>query len=268
LERFRYSDFGISPKTKCALCGASAREIRKEFGDYAVEDGEWSEKLDGWVCAPCAESCRIHPNGTVVIYYPKEYKVEKWVVTDYVDELFVAEVEGEEDLEDLAFDFEDDYYTCPIQFKWHRTDPWRGYYEATSEEWVKVHEDCILHWSRDAEELKKFHTDTVKLLWRLGVDFAVVYSTTSNLFSTGYDIFVKKEDLEKKGILIQLALGILKIKHRDPVRFTLTALTGKSGGFDEKDFLLLEAWNRLQAGDDPTKVQEDIIKKATEVISD
>jgi len=47
----------------------------------------------------------------------------------------------------------------------------------------------------------------------------------------------------------------------DPLRFKITALTGQTDpeDFDEKDLLLAEAYDRLTAGEDPEKVQEDII---------
>lgn len=90
-------------------------------------------------------------------------------------------------------------------------------------------------------------------------EFAVAYGRTSNLFSTGYDILVHKDD----AILVLPAINILALQHRNPERFTLTALTGKSE-FDEKDKLLLEAWKRVQAGEDPAKVEEDIRRRVVE----
>jgi len=268
LGRFRYSDYGISPNTKCVSCGEKARDIRKAYGDFAVTDGVWSEKLGGWVCYPCQESADYHPRGRVFIYIPKERKVEKWVVKDYEDELWVAEIEDESELENPEFDFEDDYYTCPIQFEWHSTDPWRGYYETKSDEFIHIHEDCILAYSRDAEELKKFHIGLIQTFWKLGVEFAIVYGTTSNLFSTSYDVYVKKENLAKPDVAatIYVALNILKIRYRDPERFVLTALTGKSEGFDEKDWLLAEAYRRIKAGENPEEVQKDILEKARRAI--
>jgi predicted signal transduction protein with EAL and GGDEF domain len=43
----------------------------------------------------------------------------------------------------------------------------------------------------------------------------------------------------------------------------LTALTGKSEGHDGGDRLLLEAYRRLRAGEDPAEVERDILRRAT-----
>jgi len=262
-RRFSYQENGVTPNTKCILCEETAKKIRKEYGDYAIVDGCWSEKLEGWVCGPCRESSDYDPKGTVIVYIPREKKVEKWIVKDYEDELYVAKIESPEDLEEPEFDFEDAYYVCPIQFEWHHTDPWRGYYSPTSKGFKEIHEDAILAYSEDAEQLKEFHSELIRTLWSLGVEFAIAYGRTSNLFSAGYDVLVKKEDLEDpvRSTAIQAALNLLKLSHRDPERFILTALTGKGGGFDEKDRLLAEAYKKLQAGESPEQVQKYVLEK-------
>ena len=149
-----------------------------------------------------------------------------------------------------------------FRVRWVSIDPWRGYYEAESSVYVRLHEDCILAYSRDAEELKSFDEKIRELLDKLGVRYARVFTRSSNLFSTGYDLYVHREDLKgEKAVLLVAALNILRIRYRDPVRFKITALTGKTGpeDFDEKDLLLAEAYDRLATGEDPEKVQGDII---------
>jgi len=151
-----------------------------------------------------------------------------------------------------------------FRVRWVSTDPWRGYYEAESKIYVRLHEDCILAYSRDAEELKNFDEKVREILRKLGVRYARVFTRSSNLFSTGYDLFVHKDDLKgEKAVLLAAALSILRIRYRDPLRFKITALTGKTDpeDFEEKDLLLAEAYDRLAAGEDPEKVQEDIIRK-------
>jgi hypothetical protein len=256
---FDYSDYGLTPETRCALCGETAQEIREEYGNEAVEHGTWSDKLDGWVCAPCIEGEESHPHGTVLIHDPRRRVVEEYVVMAHEDELSTARVEDEEDLDSPEFEYEGiAEEPCPIQFEWHSTDPWRGYYEPKGEGWAHVHEDCILTWSRDAEELKKFHEAAKRILWRAGIPFAVAFGTTSNLFSAGYDILVRKKDAAVASAL----LGILAARYRDSERFALTALTGKSEGHDGGDRLLLEAYRRLRAGEDPAEVERDILRRA------
>jgi hypothetical protein len=106
--------------------------------------------------------------------------------------------------------------------KWVSTDAWRGYYELTSKNWAKVHTDVALGWSEDEQNLKKFDDELRSVLNKNGIQYARVFSRSSNVFSSGYDFFVKKEDASKvKGVV-----GLLAVKYRDPEKFRFTALTG------------------------------------------
>jgi hypothetical protein len=243
---------------KCRICG---ERIRRD------EESYYSYKLQGDVCSACYDAELSSPMGTVLVYRPRLGVVEKYTVMQHEDHLVVAVVEDGDDLLNPRFDYDhlETEARCPIQFEWHRTDPWRGYYEPTGDGWVRIHDDAILWWSRDAEELERFHDKALRMLWGLGQkgvigDFAVAYGSTSNLFSTGYDLLVQSKDVA----LTLPAIKILALQHRDPDRFALTALTGKSEGFDEKDRLLLEAWRRIQGGEDPQRVQEDILRRVGE----
>lgn len=265
--RFRYADNGITTKTKCVSCEMTAREIRKEHDNYAIEDSYYSEKLDGWLCFPCRESMQSYPQGTVIIYYPQEARIEKYVVYEHEDQKYsIEEVYDVDQIENLENWEYDDDEGSPIHFSYHRTDGWRGYYEPEAEGWKNLHSDCILSYSEDARQLKEFDVDVKKMLWELGYEFAVCFGRTSNLFSCGYDIMIRKNREMK--ILREMALYTklmqLNAKYRDPERFRLTALTGKSGDFDKKDKLLAEASKRLEQGEDFETIKEDILAKAKE----
>jgi hypothetical protein len=67
----------------------------------------------------------------------------------------------------------------------------------------------------------------------------------------------------EKSFALGVALNILKLRFRDPVRFKVTALTGKTdpADFKEADFLLAEAFDKLAAGENPEKVQRDAVEK-------
>jgi len=259
-----YKDSNITSKTKCAICGELARNILKQYGESAIEDGSYSEKLNGWICYPCRESEEDRPQGTVIIYNPLEGTAIKYVIMEHEDTGETVDVNDPEDLENLKFECFDDYVKSPIQFTYHHTDAWRGYYEPEAEEWILLHSDCILSYSEDAKQLKEFDTDIKKTLWNLGREFAICFGSTSNLFSCGYDILIKKTD--KKDILEYMTLISklmqLKNKYRDPDRFRMTALTGKSEDFDDKDRLLVEVSKRLDQGEDFETIKEDILKKA------
>ena len=64
-----------------------------------------------------------------------------------------------------------------------------------------------------------------------------------------------------KTMTLYMKLMKLRARYRNNERFRLTALTGKSEGFDHKDKLLLEASKRLEQGEDFETVKEDILKR-------
>jgi len=260
--RFIYSDYGITPTTKCVSCKEIARAIHKEYGDSAIEGGSFSNKLDGWICYPCVESFEEHIHGTVLIYNPQNKTIEKYVVMEHEDNYGIEKNVTIEDLKDLQIDV-CDYEQCPIQFGYHSTDAWRGHYEPEGKDWKNFHSDCILSYSEDAEQLKEFDTDIKRILWELGFEFAVCFGRTSNLFSCGYDILIKKTDEHDimKDMTMYMKLMQLKTKYRDNERFNMTALTGKSEGFDKKDELLAEAYKRLKKGENFETVKQDIMKR-------
>lgn len=237
----------------------TAREIRKEHGNI-FDDSTFSEKLGGWLCFPCRESMEYHPQGTVIIVNPTTRQANKYIIMEHEDMEFFKDIDSSDDLDDnwnLG-----DYEESPIQFEYVRTDGWRGYYIPEGKGWKNLHSDCILAYSKDAEELKEFDTDIKQVLWELGYTFAVCFGTTSNVFSCRYDIMIK--ETEEEGILKNMALYTklmqLKLKYRDPNRFRMTALTGKDK-FDDKDKLLVEASKRLEEGENFESVKEDILRR-------
>jgi len=259
-----YKDSNITPKTKCAICGEQAKDIFKQYGRSAIEEGNYYNKINGWVCCPCREAEEDRPQGTVIIYDPTEKKATKYTVMTHEDMSEQVDVHDTEDIENLQFEYGEDIEGSPIQFEYHHTDAWRGYYEPKAEEWDILHSDCILAYSEDEQELKKFDIDIKKILWKLGYEFAICFGSTSNLFSCGYDIMIKKTDKEDilKYMALTMKLMQLNTKYRDPERFRMTALTGKSEGFDDKDRLLAEASKRLEQGENFETVKQDILKKA------
>lgn len=127
----------------------------------------------------------------------------------------------------FIYGYHSDIYA--ICLKWHSMDGWRGYYEPESEEWEVIHDDCNLAYSEDSKQLQKFDADLKELLTKMKVSWVAIYSRTSNLFSTGYDFMVKKEDVEKTKEITEKLTEV----YRDPARFSTTAMTGKT---DPEDF--------------------------------
>jgi len=259
-----YEDAGIDPDTKCAICGGRAEDIVEEYGPEILVDSGYSEKLGGWVCHPCIESCESAPQGTVVVYDPAASRVDKYVVMDHEDLHFSAEGVDGPDVDESELELDDFEETSPIQFAWKSTDPWRGYYEAKADGWTHVAEDCILHFSEDAGKLEKFDDEVKQTLWGMGAKFALVFGRTSNLFSTGYDVYVERGGDGLGALKAALAVNALKAKYRDPTRFAVTALTGGYDKDDRKGPLLAEAYERLKKGEDFESVKDEILKRAAE----
>lgn len=169
---------------------------------------------EGAVCDDCRMSDRDEPCATV-IYGDDETDVR--TIGNYHDD-----TEGD------------------FTVKWVSTDAWRGYFEVESTEFARVHTDCILSHSADAVELKFFDDAVRRFCDERNIDYARVFTRTSNVFSGGYDFFVRKKHLRNIEELMPLVAELQKQKtlHRDEERFNLTALTGKSGDFDDKDKIL------------------------------
>lgn len=140
--------------------------------------------------------------------------------------------------------------------KWVNSGGWRGYYEViASKAWKKFHSDCILAYSGDSEELEGFDEKLEQYFQDKEIRFAKVFSRTSNVFSTGYDFFVKREDF-KKASDVGRALKVietLKQKYRDNDRFAMTALTGTSKRTKEGK-MMLQACKMLDKGMDAESV--------------
>ena len=139
---------------------------------------------------------------------------------------------------------------------WHATDGWRGYFDITpSDQWTPIHSDCILSHSYDAEQLEKFDKEFQQYLLSNNINYARVFTRTSNLFSTGYDLFVESSKVAQA----QTIRVFLSLKYRDPHTFNMTALTGKDPDeWTENDELFVKSWNRIKNGEDPEKILKEL----------
>lgn len=109
-----------------------------------------------------------------------------------------------------------------------RIDGWRSYVKVDPPEgWVSFHSDVALSGSLDSKELERFDLFVRRALVAKGVRLVRAVSITTNVFSQGVDYFVEEEHLKAADAVA----GKLSAAFRDPVRFNLTAITGK----DPKD---------------------------------
>lgn len=109
---------------------------------------------------------------------------------------------------------------------YHSTDGWRGYYEALSDTYTKVHDDCALSYSENEAKLKSFDDYIKDIANDHNLRIKRVCTRTSNLFSMGVDYFVHKHDLHKFNKLLE-EFNKVKAELRDPVDFNRTALFGE-----------------------------------------
>ena len=89
-----------------------------------------------------------------------------------------------------------------FHIKYHSTDGWRGYYESTATKksgWKKIdYEGWVTGEWDDAPENARCSTVDAKLnelareYERKGYHVTAVFSPTSNVFSTAFDVFVKR----------------------------------------------------------------------------
>jgi len=253
-------------EVKCVSCERTVREIYEESED-AVEDGEflisYSEYLyayedtDGeWICGDCRHDEFLEPISRIVIS-------GKQLLTLYRHFYFINEDEIEEEDYDMIHELAEELNKAII---WSGMG-YRGYYDIDESKllnWKLLASDVILSGSEDAEELARFDEKLTEFIENRGGIWARVILPTSNIFSAGYYLLLKQKSLEQKDmILLDLLKLILAMKYRDPLRFTITALTGKTSPseFTEKDRFLAEFAQRILKGEDPEKVRKEIFEK-------
>lgn len=87
-------------------------------------------------------------------------------------------------------------YQRPAHFdvEWHSIDAWRGSYSVvSSEEYKKIMSDTILHGHYTEKKLKQLQEHMREKFAEYDIDFAEIYPRTSNVFATGFDIYVPKD---------------------------------------------------------------------------
>lgn len=84
--------------------------------------------------------------------------------------------------------------------KWHSTDAWRGYYELVPEPGYKLLEEETTGWvTGDWDDAPAGNSSTevealIKKLEKKHGDLYVIFTPTSNVFSTSYDVLVRDNE--------------------------------------------------------------------------
>lgn len=87
-----------------------------------------------------------------------------------------------------------------FKLKWISTDPWRGYYDAIPTKksgWIKASDGWVTgNWldaGDNAANKKELELDQLDAqAQKEGKEMCVVFTPTSNVFSTCYDVFLRK----------------------------------------------------------------------------
>lgn len=162
------TEYGLT----CAECQSHSCTERLD----GAEDFRYCNVTQEELCAACYESELEHLS-TVILFDPSEPEPVKYLVGDRI----------------TMDQFGDD---APSKFArtYHRTDPWRGYYETTISGTVEIESGADLYGTstnvRDlAERIKEEHENGT-----LPIPVYVIIDLTSNVFATAMGIRVSQAD--------------------------------------------------------------------------
>ncbi len=138
--------------------------------------------------------------------------------------------------------------------KWRSTDPWRGYYEVYSDVFSRIFSDTILAYHESEQMLKDLNDRLIELYSEKGIEFARVFTRTSNVFSTGFDFWVRKEPGEILKACLILEQVKREVNYDDPVYSTGIL-------FDRETFRELQ---RIFSGKYQIRNEMDLLKLVSE----
>lgn len=221
---------GIEDVDSCGICGWDEclifdkwayRRHMEYIEDRMVIFGDAPTNI----CHACEENFHYHPDGTIQLYSSLGEKFSSTYVGNYLQN--IPEITGEgisyhdlskEEQEMIQEVIEGTYYVS--------TDAWRGHHQTKTEGKyaVKVHSDNILSMSQDAENLKKFDDTFKEVMNKMNIPHIRLVTTSSNIFSHGYDLFVPAKKSEE----VEEVIEKLKDYYRNPSEHFSTAYSGKS----------------------------------------
>ena len=78
-----------------------------------------------------------------------------------------------------------------------RIDGWRGYYTVHSDSWTSITAEQILFLHPNTDNQEKQVGKILDAFDDKDIEYAKVFSATSNVCSTSFDLFVRNEDVKK-----------------------------------------------------------------------
>ena len=152
---------------KCYLCEKKLKRNEVYFGDLGTP-------LEG---KPLCEGCYYDDEICAIVYYGRNE--EPYLITETRNE-----TNGD------------------FRVKWHSTDPWRGYFETSSEKYSLVNTAELLAGHESEKMLKQFDERIRELFDEHGIDYARVFARSSNVFYQNYDLYVRKDQKDLADFLV------------------------------------------------------------------
>ena len=155
---------------KCYVCD-------KRIGKSQAYLGDEGAPLEG---KPLCEDCYYEDEPCATVVYRKDD-------TPYIISETRNETEGD------------------FRVRWRSTDPWRGYYETSSEEYSLVNTAELLAYHESEMMLKDFDERIRELFDEHGIEYARVFARSSNVFCQNYDLYAKRGQILLAGLLVAKA---------------------------------------------------------------
>ena len=155
---------------KCTVCDQRIRRSEAYFGD---KDTLYEGK-------PLCETCYYEDEPCATVIYRKDD-------TPYIISETRNETEGN------------------FRVRWRSTDPWRGYYETSSDKYSLVNTAELLAYHESEQMLKEFDERTRELFDEHEIEYARVFARSSNVFYQNYDLYAKKDQIFLAGLLVAKA---------------------------------------------------------------
>jgi len=155
---------------KCYSCEKKLKRNEVYFGDLGTP-------LEG---KPLCEDCYYDDEICAIVYYGRDE--EPYLITEARNE-----TNGD------------------FRVKWHSTDPWRGYFETSSEKYSLVNTAELLAGHESEKMLKQFDERIRELFDEHGIDYARVFARSSNVFYQNYDLYVRKDQKNMADLLVAKA---------------------------------------------------------------
>jgi hypothetical protein len=155
---------------RCSICDKRIKKQETYYGDLGtLYEGK-----------PLCEDCYYEDGPCATVIYGKDD-------TPYIISETKNETQGD------------------FKVRWRSTDPWRGYYETSSEKYALVNTAELLAYHESERMLKEFDERIRELFNEHGIDYARVFARSSNVFYQNYDLYVKKDQALLAGLLVAKA---------------------------------------------------------------